>query len=214
MVDKRNAKFGKFFKKIWPYRFLFILAFGIIIFAFLERSSIHAVINPQRIGLPEAFYNISERKPLPSDYYISQEEDSSLIDDTLKKIFPNGHQVLTDEEKTIEIARYVSVNFISKDNAGTATKIIKDGYGICGAKSIVFRVLTRRINVPSRYVGIYYSTYQGGHDLVEVYYKNSWHLFDPTFAVFIYSNPLYDNMGNILSMAELRKNPKAGFMQT
>jgi hypothetical protein len=38
-------------------------------------------------------------------------------------------------------------------------------------------------------------------------------LFDPTFGIFVYSRPVYDREGYILSMIDLRNNPEAGYTQ-
>jgi hypothetical protein len=80
----------------------------------------------------------------------------------LKKIFPQGIENFSQEEKTIEIQRFTVIDLKNIDNLGTATKILKDGYAICGGKSSVFQTLLRRLQIPTRPVAIYNTSGQGG----------------------------------------------------
>ena len=89
--------------------------------------------------------------PGPKDLEISADEDEAFLNGVLKSIFPDGTGGLSDEQKGIAILRYASSALELKNNGGTATKIIREGYAICGGMSHVHRVLCRMVGLPSRY---------------------------------------------------------------
>lgn len=194
--------------RFFVYTFLLVLLLGLSFYAGRFNVNKKSTFD----GFAD-FYNLSEREPIESDLLVGDEEDQQFLDETLENIFPEGSTSLSVEEQVIEIERFVVTYLKNKDNTGNASKILKDGYSICGGKSYVFRVLARKLNIPTRYVGFHYSPVQGGHDLSEVYYDKAWHLVDPTFGIFVYSNPEYDNKGRILSMAEIRKDTQTGYIQ-
>lgn len=152
---------------------------------------------------PDAY----KRKPKKSDLHIPKNEDHAFLDNILKTIFPDGLDSLSDEEKSIEIMRYVVTSLKLKNNAGSATKLIKEGYAICGGMSYVFSTLCRKIGIPTRSVNLYYDSWQGGHSLNEVFYDGQWHLFDSTFGIFFYSRSRYDRKGYVISLTELISSP-------
>ncbi len=145
-----------------------------------------------------------EMYPSEADLRISDAEDLAYLDAVLADIFPEGIGGLTDEQRAIEILRYASTSLFLKNNGGTATKIIKEGYGICGAISTVFRTLCRRSGLPARYIGAFYlRPGQGGHAISEVHYDGGWHLLDPTFGLFYYSSETFDGSGRIPAFHDL-----------
>ena len=142
--------------------------------------------------------------PVPEDLEISSEEDRGFLEEVLKSIFPDGTGGLTDEQKGIAILRYASSALELKNNGGSATKIIKEGYAICGGLSHVHRVLCRMVGLPSRYIGAFnLRPIMGSHAISEVYYDGKWHLLDPTFGLFFYSREAYDGTGEIASFHDL-----------
>jgi len=159
------------------------------------------------------FFSKKNSPPTESNYFIDPKEDQALLEKTLKTIFPNGTEGLSEEEKSIAVMQFVTVFLKHQNNTGTATKILNDGYAICGGKAYVFRILMRKLGLASRYIGVHYIPGQGGHDMAEVYYNQSWHLFDPTFGLFVYSQKTYNQKGKILSMDDLRSNSEQGFIQ-
>lgn len=210
-MSKRNLR--QFWSKYqaWFYRAVLIIIILLLLSVGIRPASLQN--QSATTASFDNFYNLADRKPQDSDFYIGPDENQQVLDETLQKIFPEGTEKLSDEGKAIEIERFAVTYFKNKNNGGTATKIINDGYSICGGVSYVFRILLRTLNVPTRYVGMFYAPKQGGHVLAEVYYDDSWHLFDPTFGVFVYSQPSYDKNGYILSMEELRKNTQEGYIQ-
>ncbi len=146
--------------------------------------------------------------PVPGDLEISPEEDRAFLEDVLKSIFPDGTDGLTDEQKGIAILRYASSALELKNNGGTATKIIREGYAICGGLSHVHRVLCRMVGLPARYIGAFnLRPIMGSHAISEVYYDGKWHLLDPTFGLFFYSKETYDGAGEIASFHDLVMTP-------
>jgi hypothetical protein len=75
--------------------------------------------------------------------------------------------------------------------------------------SHAFRILCQKTNIPSRYIGAFYlRPIQGSHAISEVFYNGQWHLMDPTFALFYYSNPQYDQKGTVASFHDVLLNPQ------
>lgn len=162
---------------------------------------------PGRHALP---YNHAahDRPPTKEDLSIPKDEDGAFLDGVLRTIFPEGTQGLTDEQKGIEILRYASSALLLKNNGGSATKIIRDGYAICGGMSHVFRILCRKAGIPSRYVGAFYlRPIMGSHAISEVFCGGKWRLLDPTFGIFFYSGDPYDGKGAIASFHDLIADP-------
>jgi transglutaminase-like putative cysteine protease len=148
--------------------------------------------------------------PTEADLRVSDDEDLACLDAVLDRILPDGTDGLSPEKKAVEILRYASTSLLLKNNGGSATKIIKEGYGICGAISTVFRTLCRRAGLPARYIGAFYlRPGQGGHAISEVHYDNAWHLLDPTFGLFYYSREIYDGSGAIPSFHDLVLAPSS-----
>jgi hypothetical protein len=63
--------------------------------------------------------------------------------------------------------------------------------------------LARVAGLPARYLGLFGIPSTGSHALAEVHFGGDWHLFDPTFGVFFYSNPDWDGTGHILSASDI-----------
>ncbi|MDE2887596.1 MAG: transglutaminase-like domain-containing protein [Gemmatimonadota bacterium] len=146
--------------------------------------------------------------PVPEDLEISSEEDRAFLEEVLKSIFPHGTGGLSDEQKGIAILRYASSALELKNNGGSATKIIREGYAICGGLSHVHRVLCRMVGLPSRYIGAFnLRPIMGSHAISEVYYDGKWHLLDPTFGLFFYSKKAYDGTGEVASFHDLVMAP-------
>lgn len=158
-------------------------------------------------------FAVQSRSPQESDLLIALGEDREYLQSILKTIFPDGTAGLSEEQITIEILRYVNSALDLKRNSGNATKILRDGYAICGGMSVSFEALVRLAGIPARRVNMYGLVHQGGHTLVEVHYAGQWHLYDPTFGIFFYSNPEYDKRGVVPSLEELvTKSPEGWYI--
>ncbi len=198
MVSKQNSIWLRY--SVWFYRailllvLIFILNIGEIIIFFDTLSN-----PPQRV-------------PNDRDLRISSKEDMPFLEATLDKIFPAGTDNLSKEDQTIGVLNFVAIEIKDINNLGTATKIIQDGYALCGGKSLVLQTLLQKLGIPARQVEIF-NTPDSGHTLVEAYYDENWHLFDSSYGIFVYSNPTYDKKGNIINMYELSKDRSMGYLQ-
>ncbi|HMB22574.1 MAG TPA: transglutaminase-like domain-containing protein [Anaerolineales bacterium] len=147
---------------------------------------------------------VQSRLPNDSDLVVVKGEDLDYLQSILDKIFPDGTSRLSKEEISIEILRYIASVLKAKANSGNyATKFLRDGYALCGGKSISFQTLARMTGIPARMVNMYGLVNQGGHTMVEVYYDDQWHLYDPSFGLVFYSEPEYSGTGRIASLEEL-----------
>ena len=160
----------------------------------------------------DTLYNPPERVPNDRDLRISSKEDMPFLEATLHKIFPAGTDSLSKEDQAIGVLRFVAIEIKSINNLGTATKIIQDGYAVCGGKSLVFQTLLQKLAIPVRQVEIF-NTPDSGHTLVEAYYDENWHLFDSSYGVFVNSDPTYDKKGKIINMYELSQDRSMGYLQ-
>lgn len=178
-----------------------------------ESSPMPICSAPEVLGtleqLPLTFRSITDvqqfinRKPTSADLEQNPDDDQQYLQQVLAWIFPEGYENLSAEQQSLDILRFTSSYLRLKDNAGSATKIIKEGYAICGGRITVYSALSRKIGLPTRTVNIFGLVGQGGHSLVEVFWDKSWHLLDPSFGVFFYSEADYSERGKILSIREL-----------
>lgn len=150
-----------------------------------------------------------ERAPNGSDISIPKGEDVAFLKETLKAIIGSDTS-LTDEEKSIRILKYIASSVTNSPNDGPASKIIRDGFALCGGKSNALIMLCRTAGMPARYVGSMYMPALRSHALGEIFYEGRWHLYDATYGIFFYSNSTYDGSGYVLSFHDLISNPNAG----
>jgi hypothetical protein len=148
----------------------------------------------------------SEGSPKKADWVVPHDEDEAFLGGILESVL-EGEESLSDEAKSIRILQYVSSVLHHRANQGSATKIIQDGFALCGGKSYVFVALCRKAGMAARYVGSMYMPELGSHAISETFYDGKWHLYDPTFGIFFYSNPDYDNTGYVISFRDLVSNP-------
>jgi hypothetical protein len=148
---------------------------------------------------------LAVQSPLPTqaDLALDPADDQEFLRSILRTIFPDGTAGLTEEQIAIELLRYVSTSLRLENNSGTATKILTEGHAICGGMSISFQTLARMSGLPARYIGIFGVVERGSHALAEVYYDGQWHLYDPTYGLFFYSESDYNQAGHIASLAEV-----------
>ncbi|MCI0708113.1 MAG: transglutaminase-like domain-containing protein [Ignavibacteriae bacterium] len=148
--------------------------------------------------------------PGKSDYAVPKNERTDYLRSILDTLF-FGRRGVSDEEKSIRIFQYVATSMRLKNNNGTATSMLKQGYAFCFGKSKAFTTLCRVAGMPSRQVSFMNISKLSSHVLSEVFYDNAWHLFDPTYGIFFYSRPQYDRQGAVLSFHDLIENAESGF---
>jgi hypothetical protein len=194
---------------------LLIASLPLSILGYLKREHLGNYVLRLREKLnqnSEAFpiYYVSSshnRTPNPSVLVIPKEEDLSLLNDVLDTIFPTGTDGLSEEEKSIAILKYAASAFSLKANKGSATKMIKDGYTLCGGMASVFVMLSRAVGLPARPAVAKYMPSFSEHVVSEVFYAGRWHMFDPTYGIFFYSRPDYDKDGYVISFHEFLTRP-------
>ncbi len=169
----------------------------------------NSILLPKIFNNPETSFDTllnQSRSPSEKDLFISAEEDREYLQSILDEIFPKGFKDLPEEIIVIDILRYVASRLLFKTNSGSATKILQDGFAICGGINISFYTLVRMAGIPARYVSIMGVGYFGSHAFTEVFYDDHWHLFDPTFGTFFYSNKTYNGQGYVPSFSNLLEN--------
>lgn len=155
-------------------------------------------------GLDAAFVTLSETpERLAAFRSLGAGEDVAVLDATLKTIFgttsPPG-----SESTVLGILAYVpQVTRNAAPNARTGTACLNTGSSFCTGMALAMTALCQRAGLPARVNSLHNFEWMQGHNTVEVYYGDSWHLFDPTYGVFFYSQSTYDGTGTIPSLREL-----------
>jgi hypothetical protein len=180
---------------------LAVAALGLII----RNAARHRGANPNAFQISYLDSNY-DGDPEKADWIVPRDEDEAFLGDILETAL-EGEEGLTDEAKSIRILKYVSSSLTPQANQGSATKLIHDGFALCGGKSLVFATLCRKAGLAARYVGSMYMPELRSHAISEVFYDSKWHLYDPTFGIFFYSKPDYDNNGYVISFHDLVSNP-------
>lgn len=171
----------------------------------IRSATRHIAANPNAFQISYLDSNY-EGDPEKADWIVPRHEDEAFLGSILGTVF-EGEEGLSDEAKGIRILKYVSSSLALKANQGSATKIIHEGFALCGGKSLVFVTLCRKAGMAARYVGSMYMPELRSHAISEVFYDGKWHLYDPTFGIFFYSKPDYDNTGYVISFHDLVANP-------
>ncbi len=128
-------------------------------------------------------------------------------DDYYRKLFDalTAHAG-TDHEKIQAINKYVVTRHNPKENAWgfkSARQIIERGAPHCSNLAFAMAIVCAAGGYPSRTI---HTTddiqYSNTHVAIEIYYGESWHLYDPTYGVFF-----PNEKGIVMSYKELRLNP-------
>ena len=146
---------------IWFFRFVLIILLIISLFVFGRFNRVTQIKQNESVLNITSLFSFKDQVPEEANFLISSSEDRAVLDSTLQTIFPYGSFYLSDEQKVIEVMRFVTTFLKHENNTGLATKILKDGYAICGGKAYVFRILVRKLGLPARYIGIHYTPGQG-----------------------------------------------------
>ncbi|MCL4216294.1 MAG: hypothetical protein KJ052_04720 [Candidatus Hydrogenedentes bacterium] len=151
------------------------------------------------------------RPSLASSEYtsLSTAEDLGVLDAALEEIFP-GDEIPAAEPAVLKILSYSTQilkggPFVSDLGSEQLSK----GVGFCGGRSAVMVALCRRFGIPARSVQFRnVGSKTDTHVAVEAYYENRWHYFDPSYALFLYSENSYSGEGSIYSVRELFAEPQ------
>lgn len=107
--------------------------------------------------------------------------DSPLIEQTLKKLFPESRPTM--KKALLTIHRYLQDEFGNRNFSGYTDAItaLKLGEASCNGKSRLFLALARKLNIPSRLVGgliLNNGSKRTSHQWVEAYVFGYWVPFD------------------------------------
>lgn len=125
--------------------------------------------------------------------------------DLSNKILGEFGNQLTPHQKAILFMTFMNdfkVGFPSKADPIT---VVEEKIGACGTYSNVFCALMIVNNIPCRIVNLHNYPTNYGHTVVEVFYDNKWHLYDPTYAAYYTTTPNEIKNPTVLSFEELRK---------
>ncbi|MBI2424401.1 MAG: transglutaminase domain-containing protein [Candidatus Hydrogenedentes bacterium] len=149
--------------------------------------------------------------PAPESYLApAQDEDTALLDDTLKQIFGDLTPAV-DEASALKIMAFIAQAYGSAppstyNKSGTA--VLRGGPdNLCGDKATLMTALCRRIHMPARTLVFYNFEALDAHIAVEAHFDGAWHYLDPTLGLFPYSRPKYNGKGYIPSRVELLATP-------
>ncbi|MGH9760399.1 MAG: transglutaminase domain-containing protein [Blastocatellia bacterium] len=111
-----------------------------------------------------------------------------------------------DESKITAVCRFVAgrLNYHEmRWSFPNPAEIIRKGSGYCSQLALAMAALTTAGHYPTRTVHLSDTPdYKATHVVVEVYYGDGWHLFDPTYGV-----EFRDSRGEVASYREIRLDP-------
>jgi transglutaminase-like putative cysteine protease len=112
----------------------------------------------------------------------------------------------TDERRVEAINKYVGTRLdydVHTPSFNNPREIIESGSRFCSNLALAMAAITAAGNYPTRTVHLSDSPeHRFTHVVVEVYYKDGWHLYDPSFgAAFL------NDRGEVASYREIRLNP-------
>jgi transglutaminase-like putative cysteine protease len=112
----------------------------------------------------------------------------------------------TDEQRVGAINKYVGTRLdydVHTPSFKNPREIIESGTRFCSNLALAMAAITAAGNYPTRTVHLSDSPeHRFTHVVVEVYYKDGWHLYDPSFgAAFL------NDQGQVASYREIRLNP-------
>lgn len=113
--------------------------------------------------------------------------------------------ISSDEEKISKVNKYVATKLNYNEpakNFPSPKAVIESGSCYCSNLAIAMAALTAAGNYPTRTVHLSDTPeYNNTHVVVEVYYKDQWHLYDPTYGIFF-----LNDLGVVASYKDLRLN--------
>lgn len=134
---------------------------------------------------------------------LSPGEDLAVLDGVLSRLFP-GKVTDPAEKEILSLLAYVSQTLKLKSSMRhLGSQVLADGQAYCYGMARAFEALCRRMGLPARINAVYNFEYMQAHNMAEVFYDGSWHLFDPTYGVFFYDREAHDGSGRVPSAREL-----------
>ncbi len=130
-------------------------------------------------------------------------ERLEILDQVLSRLFPDGLQ-WPGEPEILRVLSYVAqTTRLESSGRHLGSEVLAEGRAYCYGMARAFEALCRRMGLPARINAVHNFEWMQAHNMVEVYYDESWHLFDPTYGAFFYTRPEYDGMGTAASARAL-----------
>lgn len=143
-------------------------------------------------------------KDVPVRYMKYDDENSGYYRTLFERLTADAR---TDEEKIDAVCRYIATKLTQgsgKRDFRSPREIIGQGASLCSDLALAMAAITESGNYPTRTVHTSDSPeYRNTHVVVEVYYKDRWHLYDPTYGVHF-----LNRRGSVASYKELRLDPE------
>jgi hypothetical protein len=116
----------------------------------------------------------------------------------------------TDQDKALAIARWVSANISNRtpelswlSGMGNVWSWYAERQGLCGWRTEIFIEMLKLVNIPAKMFNMYDFPFSpDGHTCVQVWYDNSWHFFDVTYA------GVFMDGDKVMSFEEIVANPQ------
>ena len=175
--------------------------------AAVEPPMAHEVVDDPFVyygSLDRAVATFSDTPKAIEEYaQLAEQEDRAVLDAALADIFPEGVPAL-DEADILDVLSYVAQKTKLKFTATPlGSKVLQQGFAYCNGMALAFAALCQRAGLPARINSLNNFEWMQAHNMAEVYYDGSWHLFDPTYGTFFYSCPQYRDKGRIPSLQEV-----------
>lgn len=111
----------------------------------------------------------------------------------------------TDQEKTVSIANWVSLNIVSLPGSADPNEVFTSRIGQCQSRVLLFTEMIKMINLGVRTFNFWnFPTVASNHAAAQVFYDGKWHFFELTFAGYFKKNQ------QILSFDEILAEAKKG----
>ena len=142
------------------------------------------VVDVGEVRVDDEFYEIDQDDSLvrPMEYDSNGREYYAAVFDRLSA------ELETDERTVDAISKYVAGKYHCDEPAGefkSPRQILERGSCYCSDLALAMAAITAAGNYPTRTIHLSDSPeHHNTHVVVEVYYGDQWHLYDPTYGVF------------------------------
>lgn len=146
---------------------------------------------------------------------LAPEEDAALLDATLARIFPGA--LPGEPQRVAEGILAYCAQMIRLQATGvlTGSAVLAQGHAFCHGMALAYAALCRRAGLPARVNALYNFGLMQSHNMVEVFFEDDWHLYDPTYGTLFQWEPLADRPRPSVSLQALMAHtvPKVNVVQ-
>lgn len=124
---------------------------------------------------------------------LSPEDDDAVLDVALARIFPDGKRPDAPAAVAAAILAYCAqVIELKATGVQSGSAVLQQGFAFCHGMALAYAALCRRAGLPARVNALYNFGLMQSHNMVEVHYDDTWHLYDPTYGTLFQQAPLKD----------------------